>query len=139
MKPLLTTRLFYFALATWVASYCVDSARAQVESIEPNPTQPVDIDTDFPYGSKRGGAHLGRGVARPGQAREPNPAETMLRDIEGTNYGRHRGHALIATLPGARTENRWRYRFYRGRWWYWTPAQRWDVFDGRRWAPYSPR
>jgi hypothetical protein len=134
-----TTRLFYVAVTAWMALYCIDPIQAQVESIEPNPTQPFDIDTDFGYGPTNGGARFGRGPARPGQPREENPAETLLRGIEGTNYGRYTGHPLGATIRGGQPENRWRYHFHRGRWWYWTPAGRWEFFDGRRWLRYSAR
>ncbi|HEX5470835.1 MAG TPA: hypothetical protein VFW73_03060 [Lacipirellulaceae bacterium] len=116
-----------------------DTALAQVETIEPNPTQPYDIDLDFPYNSGYGGARIGRQRARPGQPRDENPAETMLRDIEGSNYGHYTGRALFATPRGGRPENRWRYRLYRGRWWYWTPQRRWAYFDGRHWMPYRRR
>lgn len=138
-------RLVYAMLATCVALSWIGMAGAQVENIEPNPTQPYDIDTDFGYGPSSGGAHLGRGAARPGQPREPNPAETMLRDIEGTNYGRYTGRAIAgyrgaAAAPiSGQPENRWRYRFHRGRWWYRLPNGGWSYFDGRRWRLYAER
>lgn len=34
-------------------------------------------------------------------------------------------------------ENRWRYRFSNGRWWYLTPERRWSYYDGSRWRPYT--
>lgn len=37
-----------------------------------------------------------------------------------------------------RPENRWRYRFFEGRWWYWTADNQWSFFNGNRWAPYRP-
>ncbi|HET6880390.1 MAG TPA: hypothetical protein VFI31_09560 [Pirellulales bacterium] len=145
MKLLLfKPQLRYAICAMAMTLSCIGTALAQVESIEPNPTQPFDIDTDFGYGPTGRGARFGRGPARPGQPREENPAETMLRDIEGTNYGHYSGRAIAgyrgATAPrGGRPENRWRYRFHRGRWWYWTPGGRWSYFNGRRWIPYSSR
>lgn len=36
-----------------------------------------------------------------------------------------------------RPENRWRYQFYNGYWWYWTPGNRWAFFDGQRWGNYN--
>lgn len=135
-KPLKSERIpIILGIGAGLCSMSV--ALAQVETIEPNPTQPYDIDTDFGYGPTTGDAHFGRGPARPGQPLDENPAETMLREIEGTNYGHYTGHVLTSTIPGGWEENRWRYRLYRGRWWYWTPARRWDYFDGRRWLPYS--
>ncbi|MGH7140040.1 MAG: hypothetical protein ACREHD_30235 [Pirellulales bacterium] len=119
-------------------------ALAQVETIEPNPTQPYDIDTDFGYGPTNGGARIGRGPPVPGQAREENPAETMLREIEGSNYGHYTGRAIAGYRTGAapiggRPENRWRYRYHRGRWWYRLSDGGWSYFDGRRWRHYSSR
>ncbi|HQU45208.1 MAG TPA: hypothetical protein PK867_20505 [Pirellulales bacterium] len=126
---------------------------AQVETIDPNPTMPYDMSREIgTYGSSRGGMGLGRGPSVPGQAREENPAETLLRDIEGTNYGRYTGRAIFspresqgtqrvegrsgaAAVPsGGRPENRWRYRYFQGRWWYWTDDHRWSYFNGRRWV-----
>ena len=114
------------------------AALGQVEILEPNPTQPYDIDTDFSYGPS-GGAKFGRAPSKPGQPRDENPAETLLRGMEGTNYGRYTGHAVAIAPRGGRPENAWRYRFHRGRWWYLTPSRRWSYFDGRRWRPYSRR
>jgi hypothetical protein len=138
MKLTLTRIQKLFAVLAALVLYNVRTGTAQVETIEPNPTQPFDIDTDFPYSSKHGGARFGRGPTRPGQPREQNPAETMLREIEGTNYGHHTGHALLTPRRVGQPENRWRCRFYRGRWWYWTPERRWSYFDGRHWMPYTP-
>jgi hypothetical protein len=39
-------------------------------------------------------------------------------------------------VPAGRPENRWRYRFASGRWWYWTPDLHWSYFDGSRWVAY---
>lgn len=36
-----------------------------------------------------------------------------------------------------RPENRWRYEYYNGYWWYWTPERRWAFFNGRRWIDYD--
>jgi hypothetical protein len=36
------------------------------------------------------------------------------------------------------TEARWRYRRHNGRWWYYTPANNWMVFQNNAWAPYKP-
>lgn len=132
-------RLVLTILATCATLGWTSMAVGQVELIEPNTTQPFDIDTDFPYSPSGGNVRFGRGPARPGQPRDENPAETLLRDIEGTNYGHHTGRALFAAPVGGRPENIWRYHYYRGRWWYWTPQRRWAFFDGRRWMPYVRR
>src|SRR5215469_3310159 len=41
-----------------------------------------------------------------------------------------------ATPGTGRPENRWRYRFAQGRWWFWAPDRQWWYFDGGRWVPY---
>ncbi len=41
----------------------------------------------------------------------------------------------LAPLDGA-PNNRWRYRYYAGGWWYWLPEKRWSYFDGVRWKTY---
>lgn len=41
-------------------------------------------------------------------------------------------------LNAGQTANRWRYRFFEGRWWYWMPDNQWSYFNGRRWSPYRP-
>jgi hypothetical protein len=42
--------------------------------------------------------------------------------------------AVERGLPlGGQPENRWRYRYTNGRWWYWTRENRWSYFDGRQW------
>lgn len=39
--------------------------------------------------------------------------------------------------PRGRAENRWRYRFHRGTWWYWTAGDSWARFNGDMWVPYT--
>jgi hypothetical protein len=41
-----------------------------------------------------------------------------------------------AAPTSGQAENRWRYRFSQGRWWYWKPDHQWSYFDGSRWVPY---
>jgi hypothetical protein len=31
----------------------------------------------------------------------------------------------------------WRYRYYGGRWWYWTPQNNWAYWYGNAWVPYG--
>lgn len=33
---------------------------------------------------------------------------------------------------------RWRYRFYHGRWWYWLPSERWVIWNGEKWIDHQP-
>jgi hypothetical protein len=37
----------------------------------------------------------------------------------------------------ARADNRWRYKFHQGTWWYWLPSNRWTFWTGDEWRPYS--
>jgi len=39
--------------------------------------------------------------------------------------------------PRGRPENRWRYRFHRGTWWYWTAGNSWAHWNGDMWVPYT--
>lgn len=49
-----------------------------------------------------------------------------------------RGSKRASAGPrGGRPENRWRYQYYNGYWWYWTPNNRWAFFSGRRWIDYD--
>lgn len=85
-------RLLGTALVFWTASGWGALAAAQVESIDPNPTMPRDVGGRLTYrGSSRGGPGLGRA-----KAGEENPADTLLRSIEGTNYGRATGHSIFS-------------------------------------------
>lgn len=41
--------------------------------------------------------------------------------------------------PSADPEGeRWRYRFYHGRWWYWLPSERWVIWNGKKWIDHHP-
>ncbi|HVA47230.1 MAG TPA: hypothetical protein VNH11_12755 [Pirellulales bacterium] len=42
--------------------------------------------------------------------------------------------------PKGTPQNAWRYEFYNGRWWYWTPDDRWAFYNGREWvtSPAQP-
>lgn len=77
----------------------------QIGVLNPNPTMPADVSRGLGgYGASSGGIGIGRGPVPPGQAREENPADAMLKSIEGTNYGRYRGRALYSpdSSKGAR-------------------------------------
>ncbi|HEX7447246.1 MAG TPA: hypothetical protein VF306_06860 [Pirellulales bacterium] len=39
--------------------------------------------------------------------------------------------------PQGRPENRWRYRFHRDTWWYWTAGDAWAYWNGDMWVPYT--
>jgi hypothetical protein len=42
------------------------------------------------------------------------------------------------TVAQAPAREQWRYRRLNGRWWYWTPANRWVVYQRNAWVPYAP-
>ncbi len=41
--------------------------------------------------------------------------------------------------PVGSPENRWRYSFYHGHWWYYRDGGRWAYFTGLEWVDYEPR
>ena len=41
-------------------------------------------------------------------------------------------------LPAQSAAYGWRYRWYGGRWWYWTPQNNWVYWYGDAWVPYAP-
>lgn len=91
-----------WAFIASVAMLWATSAHAQVESLEPNPLEPAGAGSagvlEF-RGPHSGGVHIGRTprghTDRSTRRTEENPAETMRRDIDGTNYGRRTGHAAL--------------------------------------------
>ncbi|HVX12471.1 MAG TPA: hypothetical protein VHC22_14925 [Pirellulales bacterium] len=98
MRVILRDRyLFLAVLAAFLGLARAGVASAQTGSIDPNPTMPFDPASELQRhdGASGSGARFGRGTGgQAGAAAEENPAETMLREIDGTNYGRHRGHAI---------------------------------------------
>ena len=36
-------------------------------------------------------------------------------------------------------QDRWRYTFHNGEWWYWLPASHWVFWRDNRWNAYDPR
>ena len=43
---------------------------------------------------------------------------------------------MRADRPRGLPQNAWRYEFYNGRWWFWTPDDRWAFYNGRRWVTF---
>ncbi len=39
----------------------------------------------------------------------------------------------------SQAQERWRYKYYNGEWWYWLPANRWVYWRGTRWNNYDPK
>lgn len=92
-------RMLILLFAATTALSDAGGALGQVGVLNPNPTMPGDA--TLGGGGSRGsggGIGIGRGPTPPGQEGEKNPAETMLRGIDGTNYGRYTGRALYT--PG---------------------------------------
>jgi hypothetical protein len=40
---------------------------------------------------------------------------------------------------GRRRDNRWRYRYQNGHWWYWLPSNQWVFWNGSAWLAYAPQ
>lgn len=55
---------------------------------------------------------------------QPSPAASMV-------GGRP---ASAPAARSARAGTPWRYVYHQGRWWYWSPAERWSYHDGARWV-----
>lgn len=72
------------------------AAHAQ-SSLNPNPLLPSGVgsasDVDFGRAG-RGGGRLGRDISPSGRV-EANPADTLLKDINGTNNGRRTGRGVF--------------------------------------------
>jgi hypothetical protein len=77
------------------------------------------------------------GDARSSAANQPNQASANQGRPAaplGTDYSRTRQRPV----NGGHPSNRWRYEYYNGYWWFWTPRDQWSYFDGRRWNNYDP-
>jgi hypothetical protein len=64
----------------------------------------------------------------------PEPAGTG--NVEAGNQAHS---APAASVPADQAADRWRYRWFDGHWWYWTPQNRWMWYnDEGRWIAYQP-
>ncbi|MGH7134500.1 MAG: hypothetical protein ACREHD_02105 [Pirellulales bacterium] len=98
----------YFCRPVWIlVTSCVflaaSAAHAQVESLNPNPTWPAGTGSaseleEYHHGSSAG-AKMGRAIGGRVDGADKNPAEMMLRELNGTNRGRRTGHAAIRGEP----------------------------------------
>lgn len=98
MRDLTQIRLQAVAFGVATVLHFGASANAQVETIDPNPTMPRDVGGRLTYRSHSGGGRLGRAAKG-----EENPAETLLKSIDGTNYGRSTGHSVFGVQPRTNT------------------------------------
>ncbi len=55
----------------------------------------------------------------------------------GTNREGREGRFDNGANVGADRGENWRYRFDNGRWWYWTPQNRWSYYDNGNWTEYQ--
>lgn len=67
---------------------------------------------------------------------EPPGAETnSTRSSAPLPAGALRARRLRSpSITTERFDDAWRYLFHQGRWWYWSPSERWSYFDGKRWV-----
>ena len=49
------------------------------------------------------------------------------------------GNRPQVEYPRGEPQNAWRYQFYNGRWWFWTPDDRWAYYNGRKWLTLALR
>jgi hypothetical protein len=69
----------------------------QTESLNPNPLLPSGVGSGSDVDRSRGGGGglgIGRGVG-PANSRDENPADILLKDINGTNNGRRTGSNMF--------------------------------------------
>jgi hypothetical protein len=106
----------------WISSSCLlalalialpcNSLLAQ--SLNPNPLLPSGVgsasDVDFGRGNQQPGGTLGRGIGSVGPGDE-NPADTLLREMNGSNNGRRTGRNALGD-PRRRTAG---YRMLNGK------------------------
>ena len=41
--------------------------------------------------------------------------------------------------PQTEAGQSWRYKRHEGLWWYWLPSEKWVIWNGGAWVPYSPK
>jgi hypothetical protein len=89
-------RLTLTALAVAILADC-SVGFGQTERLNPNPLLPSGVgsgsDVDMSRGG--GGPGMGRGVGPASGYLDENPADTLLKDINGTNNGRRTGSNLF--------------------------------------------
>lgn len=70
---------------------------AQIERLNPNPTQPYSVGGGNADRSRiGGGAPFGRGIGPAGGTLDENPADTLLREMGGSNATRRTGRAMFS-------------------------------------------
>lgn len=99
---------YLFQRAFWLLSasgmlFAAGIAHAQVEALNPNPTLPAGTGSasgleEYRHGNTAG-TRIGREIGGRVDGADKNPAEMMLRELNGTNRGRRTGHVAIRGEP----------------------------------------
>jgi hypothetical protein len=50
-----------------------------------------------------------------------------------------RNTSIVEQKSRPTQDDRWRYTFHNGEWWYWLPAARWVYWRNNQWNDYNPR
>jgi hypothetical protein len=89
----IVTRCSLFATALIMTLGSPNAGFAQVESLNPNPLQPsgVGSGTVGGYSSRQGSGQMGLNVGPQASGGNENPADTLLRELNGPNYNRSSG------------------------------------------------
>ncbi len=94
----------------------------------------ANIGTGNNAGANLGGpANAGPGANVGAGANIGGPNAGVGANVEGNREGRVENGANVG---GDRGE-RWRFRFDNGRWWYWSPENRWSYYDNGNWSEYQ--
>ena len=88
-----------WSLSASGALFVASITHAQVEALNPNPTLPAGTSSaseleGYHHGSTAG-TRIGREIGGRVDGADKNPAEMMLRELNGTNRGRRTGRAAI--------------------------------------------
>jgi hypothetical protein len=91
------------SLFTLAAVVLLDQ-HAYAQSLNPNPLQPAGVgsanDVDLSRGDLQGGGKIGRNLGA--GSIDANPADTLLKEINGSNNGRRTGRSFLGS-PRRRT------------------------------------
>lgn len=106
------SRATLIACRAWLTAFVaimfgnVGLTYAQTGTINPNPLQPSGVgsasDVDMSRGGLYSGRGIGRGVGPTGPALDENPADTLLKEINGSNNSRRTGRYIFGD-PRRRT------------------------------------
>jgi hypothetical protein len=114
------------------------ASRSQTGS-SPSPALPIPglPGGRSPFGAPNFGPSMPGGLPRgDGGTLHRNEDESSLSDLILPRFRRGpNGNAWSSSARQAAADS-WRYQFFRGRWWYWQPAQAWVYWDGSQWRGY---